>query len=113
MVSSELCGQEIFTESRTRCGKPSIRTSLGVFYVCAIAFAKDTRSLFMQALANERAGRYCFMKLNQPHEAVSYFVQSLLVYEEWAAHRKVNHLQAELKGLFGTDEYDRWFINPT
>jgi histidine kinase len=83
------------------------------YYICAIALAKDTRSLFVQALANERAGRYCFMKLNQPHKAVSFFVQSLLVYEEWAAHRKVNHLRAELKGLFGTDEYGRWFINPT
>jgi hypothetical protein len=47
-------------------------------YVCAIALAKDNGNLFIQALANERAGRYCFHSLCQRQTALSYFNHSLL-----------------------------------
>ena len=34
--------------------------------------------------------------------ASSYFNEALLVYKQWKAHRKVDHLQAEVKSMFGT-----------
>jgi hypothetical protein len=76
-------------------------------YVCAIALAKDNGNLFIQALANERAGRYCFHSLCQRQTALSYFNHSLLAYTSWAALRKVDHLREELKSMYGTDNYER------
>jgi tetratricopeptide (TPR) repeat protein len=79
-------------------------------YISAIALAKDNRNLFVQALANERAGRYCYTVLHQSQEAVSYFLQALFVYAEWAAHRKVDHLRAELKTMYSPEDYNKWFL---
>lgn len=79
------------------------------FYISAIAMAKDNRSLFVQGVANERAGRYCFTTLNQPQEAVAFFMQALLVYEEWTAHRKVDQLREALKEMYGKEDYQCWF----
>jgi hypothetical protein len=82
-------------------------------YVCAIALAKDNGNLFVQALANERAGRYCFHSLCQRQTALSYFNHSLLAYTSWAALRKVDHLREELKSLYGTDNYERCCTDET
>jgi hypothetical protein len=83
-------------------------------YGNAIALAKDNRSLFVQGVANERAGRYCFTVLQQPQVAVAYFTQALLSYEEWAGHRKVAQLQEALKEMYGDEDYHRWFqVSPT
>ena len=79
------------------------------YYINAIALAKDNRSLFVQGVANERAGRYCLSTLHQPQEAVAYFVQALLVYEEWTAYRKVDQLRKALKAMYNDDDYNRWF----
>jgi hypothetical protein len=79
-------------------------------YVCAIALAKDNGNLFIQALANERAGRYCFHSLCQRQTALSYFNHSLLAYTSWAAMRKVDHLREELKSMYGTDDFERCCI---
>jgi hypothetical protein len=70
-------------------------------YTCAIALSKVSRNIFVQGLSNERAGRYCFSVLNQPKVAMSYFKAALSTYGEWKAHRKVDHLQAEIKSMFG------------
>jgi hypothetical protein len=82
-------------------------------YVCAIALAKDNGNLFKQALANESAGRYCFHSLYQRQTALSYFNHSLLAYTSWAAMRKVDHLREELKSIYDTDDYERWFADET
>jgi hypothetical protein len=82
-------------------------------YVCAIALAKHNGNLFIQALANERAGRYCFHSLCQRQAALSYFNHSLLAYTSWAAMRKVYHLREELKSMYDTDDYERWFADET
>ena len=71
-------------------------------YTCAIGMSKVSRNIFVQGLANERTGRYCFSALNQPTIALSYFNEAVLVYKQWKAHRKVDHLQAEVKSMFGT-----------
>jgi histidine kinase len=81
------------------------------YYISAIALAKENRSLFVQGVANERAGRYCFTVLQQPQEAVAHFRQALLVYEEWTAHRKVGQLQEALKEMYGPDEYNCLFLD--
>jgi hypothetical protein len=78
-------------------------------YICAIALAKDNRNLFLQALANERAGRYCLQSLRRAPAAIPYFKQALSTYSEWAAHRKVDHLKAELNDLLGKEEHKAWF----
>jgi hypothetical protein len=82
-------------------------------YVCAIALAKDNGNLFIQALANERAGRYCFHSLCLRQTALSYFKHSLLAYTSWAAMRKVDHLREELKSMYGTDDYERCCTDET
>jgi hypothetical protein len=82
-------------------------------YSCAIACAKDNQSLFVHALANERAGKYCMESLRQTRDAVSFFNEALSAYKKWAAHRKVDHLRAELKDLFETEEFEKWFISKT
>ena len=71
-------------------------------FTCAIALSKVSRNIFIQGLSNERAGRYCFSVLNQPKISMSYFNEALLAYGDWKAHRKVDHLQAEIKSMFGT-----------
>ena len=71
-------------------------------YTCAIALSKASRNIFVQGLSNERAGRYCFLVLNQPNLAMTYFNAALLAYGDWKAHRKVDHLQAEIKSMFDT-----------
>ena len=78
-------------------------------YICSITLAKECRSLFVQGVANERAGRYTFDILQDPKNASLYFKNALLVYEEWTAQRKVDHLRAELKVLYGNDEYENIF----
>lgn len=70
-------------------------------YTCAIALSKVSRNTLVQGLSNERAGRYCVSVLNQPERAMKYFNAALLVYGEWKAYRKVNHLQAEMTTMFG------------
>ena len=69
-------------------------------YTCAIALSKVSRNIFVQGLSNERAGRFCFSVLNQPKIAMSYFNAALVSYGEWKAHRKVDHLLAEIKSMF-------------
>jgi hypothetical protein len=69
-------------------------------YICAIAMSKVSRNIFVQGLSNERAGKFCFSVLNQKKVAMSYFNAALLAYGEWKAHRKVDHLQAEIKSMF-------------
>ena len=69
-------------------------------YTCAIALSKVSRNIFVRGLSNERAGRYCFSVLNQPKIALSHFNAALVAYGEWKAHRKVDHLQAEIKSMF-------------
>jgi hypothetical protein len=68
-------------------------------FTCAIAMSKVSRNLFVQGLANERAGRFCYSRLEQPHDALLYFDEALVLYQEWKAYRKVNQLRAELKML--------------
>ena len=71
-------------------------------YTSAIALSKVSRNIFVQGLSNERAGRYCFSVLNQPKIALSYFNAALAAYGKWKAHRKVDHLLAEIKSMFGS-----------
>jgi hypothetical protein len=80
-------------------------------YICAIALAKDNKSLLVQAMANERAGRYCFNILQQRNDAATYFRHALLSYQEWKAQRKVDHLQGELMNMFGMESYSQYFYN--
>ena len=79
-------------------------------FICAIALAKDNGNFFIQALANERAGRYCFKELHQRNVAASYFKHSLQAYTGWAARRKVEHLQGELKEMYGESDYKNLFM---
>ena len=71
-------------------------------YTCAIALSKISRNIMVQGLSNERAGRYCCSVLNQPKVAMKYFDAALFVYGEWKAYRKVDHLQTEIKMMFGS-----------
>ena len=71
-------------------------------FTSAIALSKVSRNIFVQGLSNERAGRYCFSVLNQPKIAMSYFNAALAAYGKWKAHRKVDHLLAEIKSMFGS-----------
>jgi predicted ATPase len=68
-------------------------------YVCAIALSKLSRNRLVEGLSNERAGRYCLSVLNDSSMAMKYFDAALSVYKEWKAHRKVDHLQLEMKTL--------------
>ena len=103
-------GTKILLQAELASVKRQKEKAMGL-YICAIAFAKDNRSLFVQALANERSGKFCFKTLQRPREAVSYFSQALSVYTEWGAHRKVDHLSSELKDIFGKDKFTSWFTS--
>lgn len=66
-------------------------------YECAIALSQVTRHRFVQGLAHERAGWYCWsVQRHPPTLARKYLLAALSVYEEWKAYRKVDHLRAEM-----------------
>lgn len=71
-------------------------------YTCAMALSKVSRNKLIEGLSNERAGRYCASVLHQPMIAMKYFDAALLVYGEWKAYRKVDHVRAEIPSMVGT-----------
>lgn len=65
-------------------------------YVCAISLSKEGGSILLEALANERAGKY-FNGLGQKSEAKTYINEAIRTYERWGAMAKASHLQSEVK----------------
>jgi hypothetical protein len=69
-------------------------------YFSAILHFRQSGFTALEAMANERAGKYYISRSDIDH-ASDHLQEALRLYSEWGAYAKVNHLQAETKQLLG------------
>ncbi|MEA2699624.1 MAG: hypothetical protein QOI66_3895, partial [Myxococcales bacterium] len=69
-------------------------------YERAVTAARAEKNLFIEALANERGGRY-HLGRKRTFIASSYLKQARYVYSRWGASAKVNQLDQEFGALLG------------
>jgi tetratricopeptide (TPR) repeat protein len=69
-------------------------------YFSAILHFRQSGFIALEAMANERAGKYYFSRSDVDH-ASEHFQEAIRLYSEWGAFSKVNHLQAETNQLLG------------
>jgi hypothetical protein len=67
-------------------------------YKSAIAYAANSGSLFMHALANERAARF-FVARDDLANAELYFREACLSYKTWGGTGKLERLEGELEAI--------------
>jgi histidine kinase len=72
-------------------------------YICAAALAHQAKRTYVEALANERAGRFLLeLQRAEDHDdaaARNYITAAHDCYKRWAAHAKVKKLEAEFRFL--------------
>jgi predicted ATPase len=73
-------------------------------YSFAIACARSSSCLLMEAFGNERCGRFLY-KVNCQEEARPFFEESCRAYEKWGAMAKVIRLEQEMRST--------WFATKT
>lgn len=68
-------------------------------YCCAIALANHNRFLHIEAMANERCGRF-FLDREKKSDAAPYFRKAIALYGQWGAQAKVKRLNLEMDSLY-------------
>jgi hypothetical protein len=77
--------------------------SVPSLFFSAILHLRQSGLVIMEALANERAGKY-FSSRGEVDRASLHLEEAIRLYTVWGSHSKVNHLQTESLKLLGDFE---------
>jgi tetratricopeptide (TPR) repeat protein len=72
------------------------RTEAYSKYYLAIIQSRDSGMIMQEALANERAGKFC-ASIGDKETARKYFNEALRLYKAWGGTAKYKHLEAEIR----------------
>ena len=88
-------GRQLLVEAELAGVQKKVEIAYSKFYLAIIQF-RDSRCLLFEALANERAGRFC-ASVGDKDKANKFLNEALKVYSDWGAIAKCEHLKLEME----------------
>jgi predicted ATPase len=99
-LSPELCSDRV-TLLEAEVAAEQGRHSLALHkYISAVALSKQSESLYMIALSNERTGIYLLDARGDKQKAYKYFKEALQAYGNWGAVSKTRQLKSYMENVF-------------
>lgn len=88
-------GRQFLVEAELAGVQREFKEAYAKYYLAIIQF-RDAGCLLYEALANERAGKFC-ASVGDKEKANKFLNEALKVYESWGAVAKCEHLKSEMR----------------
>eukprot|EP00980_Cylindrotheca_fusiformis_P019617 scaffold6817_cov114-Cylindrotheca_fusiformis.AAC.2 len=88
-------GKQFLVEAELAAVLKKTREAQSKYYL-AIIQSRDSGILMQEALANERAGKFC-ASIGEKQKAMKHLNEALRLYKAWGATAKCEHLEAEMR----------------
>eukprot|EP00980_Cylindrotheca_fusiformis_P019418 scaffold6689_cov98-Cylindrotheca_fusiformis.AAC.1 len=88
-------GKQLLIEAELAAVLKKTREAQSKYYL-AIIQSRDSRMTMLEALANERAGKFC-ASIGEKQKAKKYLYEALRLYKAWGATAKYEHLEEQMR----------------
>lgn len=88
-------GKQLLVEAELAAVLNKRQKAYSMYYM-AIIQSRDSGILMQEALANERAGRFC-ASIGDKEKAANFLNEALRLYKAWGGTAKYDHLEAEIQ----------------
>eukprot|EP00980_Cylindrotheca_fusiformis_P019616 scaffold6817_cov114-Cylindrotheca_fusiformis.AAC.1 len=88
-------GKQLLVEAELAAVLKKTREAQSKYYL-AILQSRDSRMTMQEALANERAGKFC-ASIGEKQKAKKYLYEALRLYKAWGATAKYEHLEEQMR----------------